>query len=188
LRVAEYIAFLRAINVGGSSIVRMADLREAFVTAGCRNVRSYIASGNILFESGVSNDVALVRRVRRAIADRLEMNPAIMLRTLKELEALVARDPFRKLRQDRTAKFYVAFLAERPAASVKIPLTHEKEALDVIGVTGRDAFIVSRPKPNGFYGFPNNFLEQSLGAVGTTRNWSTVSKVVDFARRGERTE
>ena len=94
------IAFLRAINVGGSSIVRMADLREAFVTAGCRNVRSYIASGNILFESGVSNDVALVRRVRRAIADRLEMNPAIMLHALKELEALVARDPFRKLRQD----------------------------------------------------------------------------------------
>ena len=112
------IAFLRAINVGGSSIVRMADLREAFVTAGCRNVRSYIASGNILFESGVSNDVALVRRVRRAIADRLEMNPAIMLHALKELEALVARDPFRKLRQDHAAKFYVAFLAERPAASV----------------------------------------------------------------------
>ena len=185
--MAEYVAFLRAINVGGSSIVRMADVCEAFGTAGCRNVRSYIASGNILFESGVSDEVALVRRVRRAIADRLEMNPAIMLRTLKDLEALVTRDPFRKLRQDRTAKFYVAFLDDTPSKSVKIPLTHEKDALDVIGVSGRDAFIVSRPKPNGFYGFPNNFLEQSLGAVGTTRNWSTVSKVVEFAHR-ERTK
>lgn len=185
--VAEYIAFLRAINVGGSSIVRMADLCEAFADAGCRNVRSYIASGNILFESGVSNDVALVRKIRRAIADRVAMEPAIMLRTLKDLEALVARDPFRKLRHDRTAKFYVAFLAEKPSTSVRFPLTHEKDGLDVIGVTGRDAFIVSRPKPNGFYGFPNNFLEQALGAVGTTRNWSTVSKVVEFAHRGERT-
>ena len=186
--MAEYIAFLRAINVGGSSIVRMADLCEAFADAGCRNVRSYIASGNILFESGVSNDVALVRKIRRAIADRVAMEPAIMLRTLKDLEALVARDPFRKLRHDRTAKFYVAFLAETPSTSVRFPLTHEKEALDVIGVRGREAFIVSSPKPNGFYGFPNNFLEQSLGAVGTTRNWSTVSKVVEFAHRGKRSE
>jgi uncharacterized protein (DUF1697 family) len=187
LPVAEYIAFLRAINVGGSSIVRMTDLCEAFVNAGCRNVRSYIASGNILFESGVSNDVALARKIRRAIVDRVGMEPAIMLRTLKDLEALVARDPFRKLRQDRTAKFYVAFLEGTPSKSVKIPLTHAKEGLDVIAVTGRDAFIVSRPKPNGFYGFPNNFLEQALGAVGTTRNWSTVSKVVTFAHRVEKT-
>lgn len=185
--MAEYVAFLRAINVGGSSIIRMADLCEAFAAAGCRNARSYIASGNIVFESGVGNEIALVRRIRRAIADRVEMDPAIMLRTVDELEALVTRDPFRKLRQDRTAKFYVAFLSDRPSTSVKVPLTHEREALDIIGVTGRDAFIVSRPKPNGFYGFPNNFLEKMLGAVGTTRNWSTVSKVVDFAHRGGKT-
>ena len=184
--MAEYVAFLRAINVGGSSIVRMADLREAFLTAGCRNVRTYIASGNVLFESRVNNDLALARKIRRAIAERVAMEPAIMLRSLKDLEALVERDPFRKLRHDRTAKFYVAFLAEAPSTSVRFPLTHEKEALDVIGVTGRDAFVVSRPKANGFYGFPNTFLEQALGAVGTTRNWSTVSKLVEFAHRGER--
>src|SRR5688500_7653674 len=166
----------------------MTDLCEAFAAAGCRHVRSYIASGNILFESGVSNDLALARKIRRAIAERVGMEPAIMLRALEDLEALVAKDPFKKLRHDRTAKFYVAFLAEPPSTSVRFPLTHEKDALDVIAVSGRDAFIVSRPKPNGFYGFPNNFLEHALGAVGTTRSWSTVSKVVEFAHRGGKTQ
>lgn len=180
----EYVAFLRAVNVGGRSVVRMADVCDAFGAAGCRHVRSFIASGNILFESGSANEGFLIKRIRRAVTERLQVDPAVLLRRLQDLETLVAKDPFKNLRKDRTAKLYVAFLSRKPPARITLPLTHEKDALDVIAASGREAFIVSRPRPNGFYGFPNNFLEQQLGVTGTTRNWSTVRRVVQFARLG----
>jgi uncharacterized protein (DUF1697 family) len=59
----------------------------------------------------------------------------------------------------------------------------DKEAVEAIAIRNREAFIVTRQKPNGFFGFPNNFIEKELGVSATSRNWSTVTKIVDFARR-----
>jgi len=74
-------------------------------------------------------------------------------------------------------------LSEKPRVKPKLPLVSVKEALEGIAVKNREAFIISRRKPNGFYGFPNNFIEQELGVTATSRNWSTVTKILDFARR-----
>jgi uncharacterized protein (DUF1697 family) len=113
----------------------------------------------------------------------MKNEPAIMLRTLRELEALVKSAPFKALAKDRHAKMYVAFLRKAPKPCPTCPLLHEKEALEVIAIAGRDALVVSRPKRSGFYGFPNNFIEDELGVAATTRSWSTVTKVVEFAAR-----
>ena len=60
----EYFSFIRAINVGGHSVVRMADLKDAFVTAGCERVRTYIQSGNVVFESPDGNPSELFQKIR----------------------------------------------------------------------------------------------------------------------------
>jgi uncharacterized protein (DUF1697 family) len=64
-------------------------------------------------------------------------------------------------------------------------LVSAKEALEAIEMKSREVFIVSRRKQNGFYGFPNNFIEQELGVSATTRNWSTLTRLVAFARQSE---
>ena len=179
----EYVAFVRAINVGGRSIVRMTDLRDAFVAAGCERVRTCIQSGNVVFESPDKDSSALFARIRNRIGSLADTPPGVSFRTMSELERLVRAAPFTEFESDPLIKLYVVFLAEKPRVKPKLPLLLPKEALEAFGMKNLDVFMVSRRKPNGFYGFPNNFIEKELGVAGTTRNWTTVTKVHEFARK-----
>ena len=79
-------------------------------------------------------------------------------------------------------KLYVTFLSDAPVTKPRLPLTSDKEALEAFAMKDLDVFIVSGRKTNGFYGFPNNFIEKELGVSGTTRNWSTVTRIVALGR------
>jgi uncharacterized protein (DUF1697 family) len=177
-----YVAFMRAINVGGRAIVAMKDLQEAFRSAGCESVRTYIQSGNVVFCAPPGRAPATFKKIAGRVKPLLAGEATIIFRTIGELERIVERDPFKTARHETKAAFYVTFLAGPPKDRVVLPLVSEKEALEVVAMTGLDAFTISRPRPNGFYGFPNNYLEKQLGVAGTTRKWSTVSKIVEFAR------
>ena len=105
-----------------------------------------------------------------------------VIRSLRELDDLIAKAPFNTLERNATLKLCVTFLADKPRVRPKLPLRSSKEAVDAIAMTDRDVFIVSRRKANGFYGFPNAFIEKELGVLATSRNWSTVTQVAEFAR------
>lgn len=111
-------------------------------------------------------------------------DPDIVFRTARELEALVRLAPFKGMDGEGHIKLYVTFLAERPRTRPALPMREPKEALEAIGMKGLDVLLVSRPKPSGFYGFPNNFFEKALGVSGTSRNWNTVTTIVQRAGHG----
>jgi hypothetical protein len=71
----------------------------------------------------------------------------------------------------------VAFLAGAPKRKPAFPLLIPKELIEVRGLHGRDALVVSRRKPNGFYGFPGEWTERELGVTATARNWNTVTRI-----------
>ena len=75
----------------------------------------------------------------------------------------------------------VAFLASEPAHTPKLPLISTSENLELLAVRDRAAFVIARRKKSGWFGFPNNFVEKQLGVTATTRQWSTVKKLIDFA-------
>jgi uncharacterized protein (DUF1697 family) len=176
------VAFLRAINVGGKSLVRMAHLQEMFIAAGCRNVRTYIQSGNVLFDAPRAR-AAAIEHVIEALTRRLGKPPQIVFRTLGDIERLVKKPPFGGVQAGPRVKLYVAFLAKPPERRPKFPIVSKPENCEAIGMNDRDVFIISRPTRPGFFGFPNLFVEEALGVSATTRNWSTVTKIVEFARR-----
>ena len=91
--MSQYIAFLRAINVGGHAIVKMNDLRDAFTAAGCEGARTYIQSGNVVFASSETR-TALRERLRGQLRELLGHEPGILLRTVREMETLVRSEPF----------------------------------------------------------------------------------------------
>lgn len=66
-RVIEYFAFLRAINVAGHASVKMSELQQTFVSAGCKGVNTYIQSGNVIFESPEENTPAVLRRIQTKV-------------------------------------------------------------------------------------------------------------------------
>ena len=182
--MTTYVVFLRAINVGGRAVIKMTDLRDAFTAAGCKNVRTYIQSGNVVFDAAPEKVASHLQKVRGRLKSLLGHEPGVALRTLSELEGLVKSAPFKGIEEDSDAQLYVAFLGEKPKATLKFPMTWVKEALEAIGIRKLDVLIVSRPKPNGRYGYPNLLLESAILVPATTRNWTTVKKVVEFARKG----
>lgn len=80
------------------------------------------------------------------------------------------------------AKLYVVFLSRKPRVTPSLPIALPKEALEIVAIDGREVFVVSQRKTNGMYGFPNNFVEKELDVSATTRNWSTVTKIVALCR------
>ncbi|MCA1559451.1 MAG: DUF1697 domain-containing protein [Acidobacteria bacterium] len=178
----HYVAFMRAINVAGHASVRISDVRDAFAAAGRRTVRTYIQSGNVIFESPAREAAAILRRAQRTLRHRLDNEPEIVWRSLRDIEALVRRAPFRNVEAGPAVKLYVTFLSRMPRSMPKFPLVSLTERLEAIAMHGREVFVVSRPKNNGSFGFPNNFIEKELGISATTRNWSTLAKIAEFAQ------
>jgi uncharacterized protein (DUF1697 family) len=176
------VAFLRAINVGGRAVVKMSDVKLAFERAGCRNVRTFIASGNVVFDVPGKLAAAARTRIAGELAKLLGKEPGVCYRTVEELAALVASDPFGSLAADKAVKLYVCFADREPRPRPQLPIVDTKELVEITDIRAADVLIVSRRKPNGMYGFPN-FCVEALGVVSTSRNWNTVRRVVEFACR-----
>lgn len=181
--MTTHVAFIRAINVAGHASVKMSDLKDAFVAAGCKDVATFIQSGNVIFESPAQNRAAVFQRIRVELHDLLGHEPGISFRTVREIERLVRGAPFKDLESEPGIKLYVAFLCGRPRNPARFPLLSSKEALEAIAMEGLEVFIVSRRKKNGFYGFPNNFIEKELGISATSRNWSTLTRIAALVRK-----
>ncbi len=168
-----YIAFLRAINVGGQKLIKMEVLRRIFESLGLKNVRTYIQSGNIIFDSTSTNSTALTRKIENKLKEVTGHEVTVILRKFSEIEVLVKQNPFRKIKPGSDGVLS------------KLPLVSKPENLEVLTIKDGAAFVVSRRKKNGLFGYPNNFVEKQLGVSGTTRNWSTVNKIVGFAANVE---
>jgi uncharacterized protein (DUF1697 family) len=173
----RYLALLRGINVGGRKVISMADLRGIFEAAGYAGVSTFIQSGNVFFEAGGKRPEALEAEVERHLERALGYEVPVVLRTVQEMREIVAREPFAGRPTGPDAKWYAAFLKRAPARPPELPLFSPKRDLEFFRLEGREAFLLSH-RIAGRFGFPNNFLEDALGAVATTRNWNTVCKMV----------
>jgi len=178
-----YVALLRGINVGGRKLIKMKELARILTDAGLKNVRTYIASGNVIFESGSANKAALTRKIEKALHKTLGYEVSVVLRTLSEIESMVIRNPFKKYEASKDVMLCVVFLANEPKTKPKLPLVSLTEKLEVFAVTEGTACVVSRRKKTGWFGFPNNFVEKQLSVTGTTRQWSSVKKLLEFAEK-----
>ena len=172
----RYVALLRAVNVAGHARVSTAELVKIFETAGARDVLSFGHAGNLLF-SAARAPSAIVARARVAIGRGHGERPLIVVRSAAELRELTASTPFVDCDAAASDKLYVAFLARKARKPPQLPITSPAERLTAFACHGRDVFLVSGRKPNGFYGFPNAFVEQAFGVAATTRNWSTVTRL-----------
>ena len=181
--MTRYVAFLRGINVGGNKLIKMEHLARIFTEAGFKNVRTYIASGNVIFDSSSTSKTALTRKIEKVLLNALGYEVKVVLRTLSELEALVSRNAVGKRQTSKDVYLFVVLLGGEPKNKVEIPLISTKENFEVFEVSNGAAFIEARRKKTGWFGYPNNFIEKEFGVVGTTRNWSTLNKILKAAEK-----
>jgi len=179
----SYVAFLRGINVGGKNLIKMEGLRKVLESLGLRNVRSYIACGNVIFESIDHNSDSLGRKIEKKVEKELEQKLVVLLFKIAEIEEMLKRNPFKRIKANEDVMLCVALLAEEPSTKLSLPFVSAVEKLEVVEVRGRAAFVVAHRKKTGWFGFPNNFVEKQLGIRATTRQFTTLQRIINFARK-----
>lgn len=178
----KYVALLRGINVGGSKLIKMAELGRIFTSLGLKNVKTYIQSGNVLFESSKTDPIALTKEIEKGLHAAVGFEVPVVLRTIAELEAIVKLDPFKKVKSDANAKLFVTFLVDPPKSKPKIPLLSPRKDCEIIQLTGREVFTVAFAMPNGRSAEFMVLIEKEFGKSVTTRNWNTVIKILALAQ------
>jgi uncharacterized protein (DUF1697 family) len=171
----RWVALLRAVNLGPRNKVAMAELRRVLETRGCDGVRTYIQSGNVVFDARRRSRPSLRNELEEAITEELGVAATVVLRTDAELASIVAADPF-----DGTTPTSVTFLAERPPRAA-VRRLHERDiSPDRCVVVGSDVFLYL---PNGVQGarISGAALERGLGVEGTNRGWRTVVRLAELA-------
>jgi len=178
--VSAYVALLRGINVAGHRRVPMAELRAAVEDLGCTRVSTYLQSGNVVFHTSRTAPATLATAIERQITRGLGLDVDVLVRTRAELDALAAANPFLEEGADATA-LHVAFLGARPPATARRAVDPERFAPDRFALHGREVYL-SCPNGYGRSRLTNPFFERALGTTVTTRNWKTVTSLVELAR------
>jgi len=112
--MTRYAAFLRGINVGGHKPVRMADLEKAFGQLGFRNVKTVLASGNVLFEAPQGSASVLVKKIEEKLRKAFGHDIRVLIRTIEMLQGLAEENPFKGVIVTPETRLYVTFLSEKP--------------------------------------------------------------------------
>ena len=156
--MAIYIALLRAVNVG-QNVIKMERLRELWSQCGCKNVTTYIQSGNVVFEAEGS-PANWSQAIEQRLAGETRLPVSVILRTPAELKGIIARNPFLR---DALKK-----------------LSAVNAGGDQFRLSGKEVYLYC-PEGYGRSKLSNAALERALSVKATTRNWNTVNKLDEIA-------
>jgi uncharacterized protein (DUF1697 family) len=171
-----YVAFLRAVNVGGKNRLPMPELRTALTARGFEQVSTVLQSGNVLFHSTEPERVAAAT-VGDTIEKAFGLHIGVVVRAAVELIAIADRNPFLATGKELDpATLHVAFLSVRPAAAAVATLESDRSPPDAFVVDGREVYL-SYPNGSGRTRLTLAYLERRLKAQGTARNWRTVQRL-----------
>jgi uncharacterized protein (DUF1697 family) len=172
----RYVAFLRAINVGGH-IVKMDQLRRLFAQLGLTDVETFIASGNVLFTSPSKSGPALEKKIEQQLKAALGYEVATFVRTADEVCQAAAHEPFpAAVMKAPYHGLYVSFLRDAPAAAARRALEALRGPSDDFQINARELYWLSRlPFSESKVG--GALLEKTLGMPATMRSVTTVRKL-----------
>ena len=175
--MTKHITFLRAINVGGHT-VKMDFLRQMFESLGFADVETFIASGNVIFESKAGNAKTLEKKIETCLHEALGYEVATFIRTDAELAEIAAYKPFPQSQLDASAALNIGFLADPLDAAAKQKLASLKTDIDDFHVHGRELYWLCKKKQSDSK-ISNVAIEKALGVKSTLRGVNTVKKLAE---------
>jgi len=174
--MARFIAFLRAINVGGHT-VKMDHLRKLFESLGFSNVETFIASGNVIFESPSQNAQTLEKKIESHLQKSLGYGVATFIRSPSELAGIARYRPFTASELDAEGNsLYIAFLPGPPSGEAQQKLMAFRTQVDDFHVHEREIYWLCRKRISES-AFSGALLEKTIGRPATMRNATTVKRL-----------
>ena len=189
--MATYIALLRGVNIGGNTL-KMERLRTICGDLGFQNIRTYVQSGNVVFEADRTGP-ACASALEKKLAGETRLPVTVIVRTPAELKKVLCNNPFpeaapKAAESSKTIKspapfaLYVAFLAAAPTKDALRKLDGLNTGQDRFRVAGKEIYLCYA-HGYGNSKMTNNLFEKVLGVRATTRNWNTVTKLCEMATK-----
>lgn len=177
----RYVALLRGINVSGQKMVKMDALKKTFEDIGFKSIKTYIQSGNVVFDYEGIETTEIVNMIEKKINDVFGFSVNTIVRSGVEIEDIIKSNPFIKEENVEIDKLHVTFLKELPQASIISSLELKKEEEEKFSIISKEVYLYL---PNG-YGrtkLNNNIFEKKLKTSATTRNWNTINKLLQMVK------
>jgi len=174
-----YISMLRGINVSGHKKIKMEELKKLYETLGFSDVQTYIQSGNVVFKTSDTNISKLIGKIEKKIKSVFHFDVPVLIRTKNSFRKLIRNTPF--VNKD-FSNLHVTFLSDSPSHLPLDEINKIKDESAEFFISDKEIYVFC---PNG-YGrtkLNNNFFEKKLGITVTTRNWKTVNKLLEMARK-----
>lgn len=160
----------------------MDDLKRAFESLGFGNVKTVLASGNVLFEAQRTSATLLAKTIEQKLKQRFGSDIGVIVRTLKELERLAESNPFRGIAVTPQTRLYVTFLSEEPTSRLKIPYATPDKAFRILRVTTSEVSSLLTLSPDHGTVDLMQIIEKEFGRKVTTRNWNTVLRLLQATK------
>jgi uncharacterized protein (DUF1697 family) len=170
------IALLRGVNVGGN-ILKMDRLRELCAALGAKNARTYVQSGNIVFEAAGSPS-SWEAKLEKKLAGESRLPVSVMVRSAAEISTVLAGNPFMKEKAIDTPRLAVTFLQQVPAKPALAALAALKIGSERYHHAGKEIYLHC---PDGFGNAKLYLLDKVLKQKTTTRNWNPVTKLCEMS-------
>jgi uncharacterized protein (DUF1697 family) len=179
-RVAQHILLLRGINLAGRNRIAMPALRDVLTEAGFGDVRTYLQSGNVVLSSTTKAD-AVLRKVKRLIAEEFDLDIAVVARTRAQIAQVVKRNPLGQVATN--PKLYqVSFLEARPTRELIQRIEAAATPREKVVAVGREVY-AWHPEGVARSRLWTLLAGQQLGVTATSRNWTTVTNLLELATK-----
>lgn len=176
-----YISILRGINVSGQKKILMNDLKALYHDLKFEDVVTYIQSGNVIFKTNpLLSDKQLGDKIEKEILKKYNFQVPVIIRNIKEVAALIKKNPFSKKKNIDPEKLHVTFLSESPSTENIETIKGFNYPPDEFIIIEREVFLHC-PINYGETKLSNKFFENKLKVSATTRNWKTVNKLYEMA-------
>ena len=174
-----YVALLRGINVGGKNVIRMAALRSVFEAEGFRDVVTYIQSGNVIFRAAGSTPGDLTIRIEEMLASAFDYQARVMLRSRKEMEAVVAGAPAGFGSQPDRHRYDVIFLRDTLTAQDAMDEVRVRPGVDEAWA-GDGVLYFSRLISQASRSYLSRLVSMPVYQDMTIRNWKTTTRLLQL--------
>lgn len=171
-----HIALLGGINVGGHNKIRMVDLKLLFEELGFADVTTYIQSGNVIFSTGIEN--GLEKLISDAILSHFGFEVPVLVKSISEIETILISCPFS---EEKKSNSYFTLLNEAPSRNLMDEVRALNYPNEEFAITENCIYFFSEKGYNEVK-CNNNFFEKKLKVAATTRNYRTLSKLLELRK------
>ncbi len=177
--MAVFISLLRGINVSGQKIIKMTVLKNMYEELGFTNVKTYLQSGNVIFETSNKENAHLEKKISAMINTKFGFDVTVIVLTKDELNDIIEKNVFTNNSSKDPAFLHITFLASGPKDLDFESIISKRAVGEEIAIKENAVYLYC-PHGYGKTKLTNNFLETKLNVKATTRNWKTVTELTKY--------